>query len=91
MLVIITVMKYQMFQINLLELEIKTCNASNHSVSFFFTPYLSIISPRAGKYGPEKTPYLDTFHAVGISQTFKWLSTKDMEVTQELTDTGRYH
>ena len=21
-------------------------------------------SPNAGKYGPEKTPYLDTFHAV---------------------------
>ena len=23
-----------------------------------------IFSPNAGKYGPEKTPYLDTFHAV---------------------------
>ena len=29
-----------------------------HSDSF------SILSPNAGKYGPEKTPYLDTFHAV---------------------------
>ena len=28
------------------------------------TPYLSIFSPNAGKYGPEKTPYLNTFHAV---------------------------
>ena len=28
------------------------------------TPYLSVFSPNAGKYGPEKTPYLDTFHAV---------------------------
>ena len=28
------------------------------------TLYLSIFSPNAGKYGPEKTPYLDTFHAV---------------------------
>ena len=26
---------------------------------------LSIFSPNAGKYGPEITPYLDTFHAVG--------------------------
>ena len=26
--------------------------------------YLSVFSPNAGKYGPEKTPYLDTFHAV---------------------------
>ena len=28
------------------------------------TPYLSVFGPNAGKYGPEKTPYLDTFHAV---------------------------
>ena len=26
--------------------------------------YLSVFSPNAGKYGPEKTAYLDTFHAV---------------------------
>ena len=26
--------------------------------------YLSVFSPNAGKYGPEKTPYLDTFHGV---------------------------
>ena len=26
------------------------------------TEYLSVFSPNAGKYGPEKTPYLDTFH-----------------------------
>ena len=33
------------------------------------TKYLSVFSPNAGKYGPEKTPYLDTFHAVcGTSQ-----------------------
>ena len=28
--------------------------------------YLSIFSPNVGKYGPEKTPYLDTFNAVVI-------------------------
>ena len=28
------------------------------------TPYLSVFSSNTGKYGPEKTPYLDTFHAV---------------------------
>ena len=28
------------------------------------SPYLSVFSPNAGKYGPEKTCYLDTFHAV---------------------------
>ena len=26
--------------------------------------YLSVFNPNAGKYGPEKTLYLDTFHAV---------------------------
>ena len=25
--------------------------------------YLSVFSPNAGKHGPKKTPYLDTFHA----------------------------
>ena len=25
---------------------------------------VSVFSPNAGKYGPEKTPHLDTFHAV---------------------------
>ena len=29
--------------------------------------YLSVFSPNAGKYGPEKTPYLDTFQAVVVS------------------------
>ena len=28
------------------------------------TAYLSVFSPNAGKYGPEKTPYLDTFQTV---------------------------
>ena len=31
--------------------------------------YLSSFSPNAGKYGPEKTPYLDTFHAVTVIMT----------------------
>ena len=29
--------------------------------------YLSVFSPNVGKYGPEKTPYLDTFHEVTLS------------------------
>ena len=36
-------------------------NTERYSLS---TPYFSVFSPNAGKYGPEKTPYLDTFHAV---------------------------
>ena len=27
-------------------------------------PYSPVFSPNAGKYGPQITPYLDTFHAV---------------------------
>ena len=30
------------------------------------TPYLSVFSPNAGKYGPDKTPYLHTFHTVKV-------------------------
>ena len=33
--------------------------------------YLSVFSPNAGKYGPEKTPYLDTFHAVKFHATLR--------------------
>ena len=32
------------------------------------TPYLSVFNPNAGKYGREKTPYLDTFRAVHLYQ-----------------------
>ena len=28
------------------------------------TQHLSVFRPNTGKYGPEITPYLDTFHAV---------------------------
>ena len=28
------------------------------------TEYLSVFGPNAGKYGPEKTPYLDIFYVV---------------------------
>ena len=30
-------------------------------------PYLSVLSPITRKYGPEKTPYLDTFHTVHLT------------------------
>ena len=32
------------------------------------TPYLFVFSLNTRKYGPEKTPYLDTFHAVPCSR-----------------------
>ena len=30
----------------------------------FSSPYFPVFSPNAGNYGTEKTPYLNTFHAV---------------------------
>ena len=30
--------------------------------------YFPVFSPNTGKYGPEKNPYLDIFHAVDISR-----------------------
>ena len=30
------------------------------------TSYLSVFSSNAGKYEPQKTPYLNTFHAVKV-------------------------
>ena len=38
-----------------------------------FTPQISIFSPNTGKYGPEITPYLDTFH--GVCYFSSWIST----------------
>ena len=34
----------------------------------------SVFSPNVGKYGPEKTPYLDTFHAVN-----EWTNTVNLD------------
>ena len=41
------------------------------------TSYLSIFSPNAGKYRPEKIPYLDTFHAVSELKYFKSMSNSE--------------
>ena len=30
----------------------------------FSGPYFTVFGMNAGKYGPEKTPYFDTFHPV---------------------------
>ena len=35
----------------------------------FSGPYFPVFGLNTGKYGPEKTPYLDTFHAVLLSET----------------------
>ena len=32
----------------------------------FSGPYFAVFSQNTGKYGSEKTPYLNDFHAVGL-------------------------
>ena len=44
-----------------------------------YTKYFSVFSPNAGKYGPEKTPFFDTFHAVRIKR-------KDLETLFDEAD-----
>ena len=34
-------------------------------------PYFPVFGLNTGKYGPEITPYLDTFHSVNQSHTLK--------------------
>ena len=40
------------------------------------TEIYSVFSTNTGKYGPEKTPYLDTFHAVSCPLAIQWLIRK---------------
>ena len=48
--------------------------------------YLSVFSPNAGKYGPEKTPYLDTFHAVIIN---RFISNRNIAAIPPLLVNGK--
>ena len=42
----------------------RTCGTIGTTLPDHMNHYLSVLSPNAGKYGPEKTPYLNTFYAV---------------------------
>ena len=44
---------------------IKNINSTRHEKS----PKISVFSPNTEKYGPEKTPYLDSFHEVQQTKT----------------------
>ena len=44
---------------------IKNINSTRHEKS----PKISVFSPNTEKYGPEKTPYLDSFHVVQQTKT----------------------
>ena len=41
-----------------------SCNRIEYGYGVISGLYFSVFNPNAGKYGPEITPYLDTFHAV---------------------------
>ena len=45
-------------------------------------PYFPVFSPNTGKYGPEITPYLDTFHAVNCGPKRKNQTVKLLEMTE---------
>ena len=38
-----------------------------------FTPQISVFRPNTGKYGPEITPYLDTFHEVNAATLHEFI------------------
>ena len=48
---------------------IKHCVKSVQIRRYFWSVF-SAFSPNTGKYGPEITPYLDTFHAVKVGICF---------------------
>ena len=43
------------------------------------------ISPSTGKYGPEKTQYMDTFHVVGLVSRFRSISLPGYRVKNNLS------
>ena len=55
------------------------------------TEYLSVFSPNAGKYGPDKTPYLDTFYTRSIAHVLAALKNfhKNTEFTYEVEENGK--
>ena len=42
------------------------CNLVTVSTAWNVSKYEVFFGPNAGKYGPEKTPYLDSFHAMSV-------------------------
>ena len=54
------------------------------------TSYLSVFSPNLGKYGPGKTPYLDTFHAVNQnSNNSKYKNLIEMKASATLAKNNK--
>ena len=47
------------------QLQITAWKASKYEV--FSGPHFSVLGLNKGKYGPQKSPYLHTFHAVNVA------------------------
>ena len=45
------------------KVQISQNSVKSVQIRIFSGPYFYVFGPNTGKYGPEKTPYLDTFHA----------------------------
>ena len=56
-----------LFALSVLSALREKCPANTEFYCSVFTPYLSVFSPNAWKHGAERTPYLDTFHAVAFA------------------------
>ena len=54
------------------------------------TSYLSVFSANAGKYGPEKTPYLDTFHTMNLEISVAKTTQKKLGISN-LVSKRPYH
>ena len=62
-----SLMEKFIFLCSVWHIRLKPVTTNIHCVKFSRnTSYLSVFSPNVGKYRPEKTPYLDTFHAVRV-------------------------
>ena len=59
-----------------------------YSLVFGFTPKISVFSPNTGKYGLEKTPYLDTFHTVRLLKILIEAESQEMQRWSEKCDYG---
>ena len=54
----------------------------------FSGPYFPVFELNTGKYGPEKTPYLDTFHTVKSIQDTERIDLSRGNITKKIMRTG---
>ena len=64
--------EYQKHCVKSVQIRSFICSTFSHIQTPTDTWYFSVFSPNAEKYGPEKTPSLDTFHAVKVWISVWW-------------------